>query len=227
MRTFHLFLSLMLASAMVVAAEGQTNAQPKADEKLSYAIGVLFGRNMALDVDVNTDAFLQGVRDVLTETKLKYTPEEMQQVVNAFRERQMAQQQQAGQKNATDGKAFLDANGKQPGIVTTASGLQYKVVKAGTGPKPKATDTVVVHYRGKLIDGKEFDSSYSRNEPTSLRLDGVIKGWQEAVQLMPVGSKWEIYVPAALGYGERGAGQDIGPNSTLIFEIELLEIKAS
>jgi FKBP-type peptidyl-prolyl cis-trans isomerase FklB len=223
MRIAALFLSLMLASAMVFAAEGQT----KADEKLSYAIGVLFGRNMALDVDVNTDAFLQGVRDVLTDAKLKYTPEEMQQVVNAFREQQMAQQQQAGQKNATDGKAFLDANGKKPGIVTTATGLQYKVVKAGTGPKPKATDTVVVHYRGKLIDGKEFDSSYSRNEPTSLRLDGVIKGWQEAVQLMPTGSKWEIYVPAALGYGERGAGQDIGPNSTLIFEIELLEIKAS
>lgn len=223
MRIPVLILSMLLASVPVFAAEGQS----KADEKLSYAIGVLFGRNMALDVDVNTDAFLQGVRDVLTDAKLKYTPEEMQQVVNAFREQQMAAQQQAGQKNATDGKAFLDANGRKQGVVTTASGLQYKVIKAGAGPRPGATNTVVVHYRGKLIDGREFDSSYSRNEPTTLKLDGVIKGWQEAVQLMPMGSKWEIYVPAALGYGERGAGQNIGPNATLIFEIELLEIKAT
>lgn len=223
MRIPALLLSLVLASSSVAAAD----AQPRADEKLSYAIGVLFGRNMALDVDVNTDAFLQGVRDVLTDAKLKYTPEEMQQVVNTFREQQMAAQQKAGQTNATSGKAFLDANAKKEGVVTTASGLQYRIIKAGTGPKPGGTDTVVVHYRGKLIDGKEFDSSYSRGEPTPLRLDGVIKGWQEAVQLMPVGSKWEIYVPSSLGYGERGAGQDIGPNATLIFEIELLEIKAS
>lgn len=223
MRISALILTLLFATAPVLAAEGQT----RADEKLSYAIGVLFGRNMALDVDVNTDAFLQGVRDVLTDANLKYTPEEMQAVVNAFREQQLAAQQKAGQGNAATGKAFLDANAKKAGVVTTASGLQYKVLKAGAGPKPKGTDTVVVHYRGKLIDGKEFDSSYSRNEPTSLRLDGVIKGWQEAVQLMPQGSKWEIYVPPTLGYGERGAGQDIGPNATLIFEIELLEIKAS
>lgn len=223
MRLITLLLSLLLASTPVLAAEGQA----RADEKLSYAIGVLFGRNMALDVDVNTDAFLQGVRDVLTDAKLRYTPEEMQAVVNAFREQQLAAQQKAGQGNAAAGKAFLDANAKKEGVVTTGSGLQYRVLKAGTGPKPKGTDTVVVHYRGRLIDGKEFDSSYSRNEPTSLRLDGVIKGWQEAVQLMPQGSKWEIYVPPALGYGERGAGQDIGPNATLIFEIELLEIKAS
>jgi len=221
MRISALFLSLVLVAVSVHAAE----SKPPADEKLSYAIGVLFGRNMALDINVNTDAFLQGVRDVLTNGKLKYTPEEMQQVVNAFREQQMKAQQQAGQSNATAGQAFLDANAKKPGVTALPSGLQYRVIKAGTGPKPKSTDTVVVHYRGTLIDGKEFDSSYSRGQPTPLKLDGVIKGWQEAVSLMPVGSKWEICVPPALAYGERGAGNMIGPNATLIFEIELLEIK--
>jgi FKBP-type peptidyl-prolyl cis-trans isomerase FklB len=216
---------LFLILALSTPASAQTE-QPKADEKLSYAIGVLFGRNMALDVDVNTDAFLQGVRDVLTDAKLKYTPEEMQQVVTAFREQQMKAQQDVGQKNVAAGQAFLDANAKKQGVTRLPSGLQYEVLKAGAGPKPKANDTVVVHYRGTLIDGKEFDSSYSRGEPTPLRLDGVIKGWQEAVTLMPVGSKWKIFVPPALGYGERGAGRDIGPNATLVFEIELLEIKA-
>ena len=223
MRISALFLSLILFNLSVGAAE----TQPQADEKLSYAIGVLFGRNMALDVNVNTDAFLQGVRDVLTDAKLKYTPEEMQQVVNSFREQQLKTQQQAGQANVAAGQAFLDANAKKPGITVLPSGLQYRVIKAGTGPKPKGTDTVVVHYRGTLIDGKEFDSSYSRGEPTPLRLDGVIKGWQEAVTLMPVGSKWEIFLPPALAYGERGAGNMIGPNTSLIFEIELLEIKAA
>lgn len=222
MRLSALFLSLLLATFSLNAAENRQTA----DEKLSYAIGVLFGRNMALDVDVNTDAFLQGIRDVLTDAKLKYTPEEMQQVVSAFREQQMKAQQEVGQKNAAAGQAFLDANARKQGITNLPGGLQYRIITAGTGPKPKATDTVVVHYRGTLIDGKEFDSSYSRGQPTPLRLDGVIKGWQEAVPLMPVGSKWEIYVPSALAYGERGAGKDIGPNATLIFEIELLEIKA-
>ena len=221
MRISALFLLLTLVTTSLSAAEGGQ----KADEKLSYAIGVLFGRNMALDVDVNTDAFLQGIRDVLTDAKLKYTAEEMQQVVNAFREQQMKAQQDIGQTNAAAGKAFLDANAKKQGVTSLPSGLQYHVIKAGTGPKPKATDEVVVHYRGTLIDGKEFDSSYSRGQPTPLRLDGVIKGWQEAVALMPVGSKWEIYVPSALAYGERGAGKLIGPNAALIFEIELLEIK--
>jgi FKBP-type peptidyl-prolyl cis-trans isomerase FklB len=222
MRILVLFLFLTLVSAAGLAAEGQ----PKADAKLSYAIGVLFGRNMALDVDVDTEAFLQGMRDVLTDAKLRYTPEEMQAVVNAFRDQQMEAQQDLGQKNLAAGQAFLAANAKQQGVTMLPSGLQYRVQKNGAGPRPKPTDTVVVHYRGTLIDGKEFDSSYSRGEPTPLRLDSVIKGWQEAVTLMPVGSKWTIYVPPSLGYGERGAGADIGPNATLVFDIELLEIKA-
>jgi len=132
MRISALFLSLILFSLTIHAAE----TAPQADEKLSYAIGVLFGRNMDLDVDVNTDAFLQGVRDVLTDTKLKYTPEEMQKVVNAFREQQMQKQQQAGQANVTAGQAFLDANAKKPGVTALPSGLQYRVIKAGTGPRP-------------------------------------------------------------------------------------------
>ncbi|MBI1732848.1 MAG: FKBP-type peptidyl-prolyl cis-trans isomerase [Gammaproteobacteria bacterium] len=223
MRSSILFFTLFIGA--VTSAGGETT-QPKADEKLSYAIGVLFGRNMALDVDVSTDAFLQGVRDVLTDSKLKYTPEEMQQVVTAFREQQMKAQQDVGQKNAAAGQAYLDANAQKEGVTRLPSGLQYQILKTGSGPKPKSTDSVVVHYRGTLIDGTEFDSSYSRGEPTPLRLDGVIKGWQEAVSLMPVGSMWKIFVPPALGYGERGAGRSIGPNATLIFEIELLEIKA-
>jgi FKBP-type peptidyl-prolyl cis-trans isomerase len=150
----------------------------------------------------------------------------MQAVVNAFRDQQMEAQQDLGQKNLAAGQAFLAANAKQQGVTMLPSGLQYRVQKNGAGPRPKPTDTVVVHYRGTLIDGKEFDSSYSRGEPTPLRLDSVIKGWQEAVTLMPVGSKWTIYVPPSLGYGERGAGADIGPNATLVFDIELLEIKA-
>src|SRR5438309_9145950 len=132
---------------------------------------------------------------------------------------------QAGENNKKEGEAFLAANKSKPGVVTLPSGLQYKIVKPGTGPKPAATDTVVANYRGTLINGTEFDSSYKRGEPLTIPVSGVIKGWTEALQLMPVGSKWELYIPSDLAYGARGAGADIGPNSTLIFEIELLSIQ--
>ncbi|HMC32030.1 MAG TPA: FKBP-type peptidyl-prolyl cis-trans isomerase, partial [Candidatus Angelobacter sp.] len=131
----------------------------------------------------------------------------------------------ATENNKKEGDAFLAANKTKPGVVTLPSGLQYKIVKAGTGPKPAATDTVVCNYRGTLIDGKEFDSSYKRGEPATFPVSGVIKGWTEALQLMPVGSKWELYIPPDLAYGARGAGADIGPNATLLFEVELLSIQ--
>ncbi len=129
-----------------------------------------------------------------------------------------------GDKNLKEGEEFLAKNKTKSGVVTTASGLQYEIIKAGTGPKPKAEDEVKCHYKGTLIDGKVFDSSIERGEPATFPVNRVIPGWTEALQLMPVGSKWKLYIPASLGYGERGAGQDIKPNSTLIFEVELLEI---
>ena len=131
----------------------------------------------------------------------------------------------SGEKNKTEGDAFLAANKAKEGVVTLPSGLQYKIITAGTGPKPTLEQTVVCHYRGTLIDGKEFDSSYKRGQPATFPVKGVIKGWTEVLQLMPVGSKWQVFIPSDLAYGERGAGADIGPNATLVFEIELVAIK--
>jgi FKBP-type peptidyl-prolyl cis-trans isomerase FklB len=130
-----------------------------------------------------------------------------------------------GAANKTQGEAFLAENKTKEGVVTLPSGLQYKIITAGTGPKPTAADTVICNYRGTLLDGKEFDSSYKRNQPLSIPVGRVIKGWTEALQLMPVGSKWQLFIPSDLAYGERGAGADIGPNSTLIFEVELISIQ--
>ncbi len=132
----------------------------------------------------------------------------------------------AGDANQKEGAAFLAANKTKEGVVTTSSGLQYKILKQGDGPKPTATDSVVCNYKGTLINGTEFDSSYKRGQPATFPVNGVIKGWTEALQLMPTGSKWQLFVPADLAYGARGAGQDIGPNATLIFEVELLSIQA-
>jgi FKBP-type peptidyl-prolyl cis-trans isomerase FklB len=140
--------------------------------------------------------------------------------------KRMKGQQEGLTKNKAEGEKFLADNKKKEGIKTTASGLQYKVIKDGTGKTPKATDTVSTHYRGTLISGKEFDSSYKRGEPAEFPVNGVIKGWTEALQLMKEGAKWQLFIPSELAYGERGAGQDIGPNSTLIFDIELLSVKA-
>jgi FKBP-type peptidyl-prolyl cis-trans isomerase FklB len=141
-------------------------------------------------------------------------------------EKQITASKEAATKNAAEGEKFLAENKKKDGVKTTASGLQYKVLKEGSGPSPKETDTVVVNYKGTLIDGTEFDSSFKRNEPASFQVNRVVKGWIEALQLMKAGSKYQLFIPAALAYGERGAGQLIGPNATLIFEVELLSIKA-
>ena len=216
---------LLVTLFLLVPVLAPAADKPQADEKLSYAIGVLFARNMALEVDVNTDQFLAGLRDVLTGAELKYTAEELQQIVTAFQQQQASRQGEAAQGNKAAGEAFLTANGRKPGVVTLPSGLQYKVVTQGKGAKPAATSTVTVHYRGTLIDGTEFDSSYKRGEPTTFPLNGVIKGWQEGVGLMTEGSKYELYLPPQLAYGENGAGGVIGPNATLVFEVELLTVK--
>jgi FKBP-type peptidyl-prolyl cis-trans isomerase FklB len=141
-----------------------------------------------------------------------------------LRQRQMAKMQQAAETNKKEGEAFLSANKTKPGVVALPSGLQYRVLKEGSGPKPTASDSVVCNYRGVLLDKTEFDSSYKRGQPATFQVGQVIKGWTEALQLMPVGSKWQLFIPSELAYGQRGAGNDIGPNATLIFEVELLSI---
>lgn len=230
-----IFLTLCLvgvATALLGAdAPATKDAAPvKIDkQKISYAFGMQYGTFLKKNsVDIDLTEFSKAVTDVLAD-KPGLTDKEAQDVMNAFRTEMMAKQQQkskeAGEKNEKEGIAFLDANVKKDGIKVTASGLQYKVIKEGTGDKPSPTDTVTTHYRGTLIDGTEFDSSYGRGEPASFPVNGVIAGWTEALQLMPVGSKWQLFIPSKLAYKERGSGQKIGPNSALIFDIELIDIK--
>lgn len=199
-------------------------------DKVSYSIGLDIGSTLKKqNIDVNTDTLFAGLKDALTGAKPQMTEEQMKETMAAFskelRDKQMAAMQEATQKNASVGQKFLAENKTKPGVKTTASGLQYKVLKEGSGPSPKETDTVVTNYRGTLINGTEFDSSYKRNEPVTFPVNGVIKGWTEALQLMKKGAKYQLFVPAELAYGPRGAGQDIGPNETLIFEVELVDIK--
>jgi FKBP-type peptidyl-prolyl cis-trans isomerase FklB len=179
-------------------------------------------------VDLDSDAFLKGVKDALANAKPALTAEQANEILRQLQEtisaRRSEQAAAAATLNEAQGAAFLRANGAKPGIKTLPSGLQYQVVTAGTGVTPKASDTVICNYRGTLIDGTEFDSSEQHGGPASLPVDGVIPGWSEALQLMPVGSKWRLFVPADLAYGPKGAGADIGPNAVLIFDIELLSI---
>ena len=199
-------------------------------DKLSYAIGMNIGASMKKDaLDLDPAVLSRAIKDGLTGAKPLMTEEEAKTVITAFRTEMMKKQQDAAQKagdaNKQAGQAFLAANKAKAGVVTLPSGLQYKIITEGTGPKPTASDTVVTNYRGMLIDGKEFDSSYKRGEPATFPVGQVIKGWTEALQLMPVGSKWQLFVPSDLAYGERSPGPEIGPNSTLIFDIELLSIQ--
>ena len=200
-------------------------------DKVSYALGMNMGTNLhRQSVDVDPAILMQGLKDGMAGNKPLLTDEEaravLMQLQEEMRKKQAAQAQQAGQTNKTEGEAFLAANKTKEGVVTLPSGLQYKILKQGTGPKPSASDSVVCNYRGTLINGTEFDSSYKRGEPATFPVGQVIKGWTEALQLMPVGSKWQLFIPSGLAYGEHGAGADIGPNSTLIFEVELLSIQS-
>lgn len=209
-------------------------------DKISYAIGMYFGntiKRQAVDVDVDTVS--KAIKDVVSGTP-KLTEQEAQQTIQAMQKDMMAKREAeakvVGEKNKIEGKAFLSENAKKPGVMATnivvktptgtiTNTLQYKVITEGKGATPKATDTVTTHYRGRLINGTEFDSSYKRGQPAEFPVGGVIKGWTEALQMMKVGSKWELYIPAGLAYGERGSPPNIGPDATLIFEIELLGIK--
>jgi FKBP-type peptidyl-prolyl cis-trans isomerase FklB len=199
-------------------------------DKFSYALGMNIGTNLRKQaLPVNVDLIARGLRDAEAGGKTLLTEDEAKAVMMAvqteYRQQQQERLKQQGEANKKEGATFLAANKAKDGIVTLPSGLQYKILKPGTGPKPAATDTVSVNYRGTLISGTEFDSSYKRGQPATFGVTGVIKGWTEALQLMPVGSKWQLFIPADLAYGERGAGADIAPNATLIFEVELLSIK--
>jgi FKBP-type peptidyl-prolyl cis-trans isomerase FklB len=200
-------------------------------EKASYAIGISIAKTLQKDgIAVDTAILLRGMKDTLAGNKPLITDDEAKAALTAIQQesrvKQEAKMKIAGDENKKEGEAFLAANKSKAGVVTLADGLQYKIEKTGTGAKPLATDTVECHYRGTLINGTEFDSSYKRGQPAAFPVGGVIKGWTEILQLMPVGSKYQVFIPAELAYGPRGAGADIGPNSTLIFEIELLSIKA-
>ena len=195
-------------------------------QKFSYTVGVQIGQTLKRDAkDVDVDLVTRAIKDVIGDKKLQLSQEDMQKTMEIFKQKQEQKQASAADKNDKAGAEFLVANKKKEGVQETASGLQYKVIKAGSGDKAKATDTVVVHYKGTLINGTEFDSSYKRNEPTSFRVNQVIQGWQEALQLMNPGAKYQLVIPGKLAYGPRGAGGQIGPNETLLFDVELLEIK--
>ncbi len=199
-------------------------------EKFSYAIGMKMGANFKKQsVPVDANILARGVKDAVAGGKTLLTDEEAQAVIMEIQKEMQAKMQEknkeAADVNKKTGEAFLAANKGKEGVITLPSGLQYKIEKPGTGPKPTATDSVVCNYRGTLIDGKEFDSSYKRGQPATFPVTGVIKGWTEALQLMPVGSKWQLFIPSDLAYGERGAGADIGPGATLIFEVELMSIE--
>lgn len=224
------------ATASKPAAQPQTStaaATPALGDlrsKASYALGMNIGNNLRGQmIDVDPDLLARGLKDGLTGGKTLMTEDQMRDALTQFgasvRAKQEEKKKEEGEANKKEGETFLAANKTKEGVVTLPSGLQYKIITQGTGPKPTAADTVVCNYRGTLINGTEFDSSYKRGEPSSFPVSGVIKGWTEALQLMPAGSKWQLFVPPDLAYGERGAGADIGPNATLIFEVELVSIQ--
>jgi len=213
------------------AKPGTVTTLTTTKEKASYAIGMNLGGGLhRQNIDVDSAALVQGLKDTLSGNKTLLTEEEaraaLMQLQSEMQAKMQAKQAAEGEANKKEGDAFLAANKTKEGVVTLPSGLQYKILTPGTGPKPTATDSVVCNYKGTLINGTEFDSSYKRGEPATFPVTGVIKGWTEALQLMPVGSKWQLFIPSDLAYGPRGTpGGPIGPNATLIFEVELISIK--
>jgi FKBP-type peptidyl-prolyl cis-trans isomerase FklB len=217
-------LGILLLVSQVNAQENLALKSQK--DKVSYIIGMEIGNNLKKQaIDIDSNILARGVKDILSGAKPLLTEQEVQEIMIAFQKEMMAKQSEVAKKNKAEGETFLAENKKKEGVKTLSSGLQYKVIKAGTGKKPKSNDTVTVHYRGTLINGAEFDSSYKRGQPVSFQVSGVIPGWTEALQLMEVGAKWQLFIPSSLAYGEQGAGGDIGPNATLIFEVELVSIQ--
>ena len=222
--TYQVFLLLLGLSATAYAyAAGPSLETEK--EKISYVMGFQVGsqlKQQGFDIDVET--LTQAILEGLSGAEPRLSGEEASAVMKKFQEEQSATKAKAGLKNKDAGQAFLAENKSKPGVTELENGLQYKIIKEGTGMKPKETDTVSVHYRGTLIDGTEFDSSYKRNKPTSFPVNRVIPGWTQILQMMKEGAKWQVFIPSELAYGPRGAGADIGPDSTLIFDIELIKV---
>ncbi|MFC2150523.1 FKBP-type peptidyl-prolyl cis-trans isomerase [Calditrichota bacterium] len=224
---------LIVIVALLIGCQGAAVEKVSLDNdvnKTSYAIGVDLGKNFKGQMmEVNPDALAMGLREALAEGDLQMTEEEMQaaimQLQQSMQEKQNETRKAMTGKNKTEGEAFLKENATKEGVKTTASGLQYKVIKAGTGKTPGLNDTVETHYRGTLIDGTVFDSSYDRGETATFPVSGVISGWTEALQMMKEGGTWQLYIPSELAYGSRGAGGKIGPDAVLIFDIELIAVK--
>jgi FKBP-type peptidyl-prolyl cis-trans isomerase FklB len=219
---------------VVLCAGGWAQAADSVDltdqkSKVSYGIGMNLGMQWRQqEVPIDPDLLMQGMRDAMEGKEMLMTEQEMRNTLMTFqnehRARQTEKRRLQGEENLAAGEKYLSENKEKPGVVTLPSGLQYKVIKEGEGRPPAAHDQVSVNYRGTLIDGTEFDSSYNRGEPATFGVSGVIKGWTEALQLMKPGAKWELYIPSALAYGERGSGAQIGPNATLIFDVELISV---
>lgn len=226
-------LGLGLLALQAYAADSQssnlTNVLKTDSDKTSYTIGVDIGENLqAQSIKINPDVLTQGIKDGISGGPLLMNKDEMQQTIAALQKKLIDEQRgklkEQAQKNEKAGADFLAKNKQNPGVVTLPSGLQYKIIEAGKGEKPVGTDFVTVDYEGKLLNGNIFDSSYQRGKPVNFQLSKIIKGWQEALQKMPVGSTWELYIPSNLGYGEHGSSGVIEPNQTLIFKVHLISI---
>lgn len=221
------FIAVAVLSALAFTATAGDSKYKSQKERLSYAVGVQMGSSLKHQGITNLDAKVvgQAIADVLAGSPLKVSEQDMQAAIQAFQQEMISKRQAAGAKKKAEGEKFRAKNKKRKGVKELTNGIQYEVLNAGKGAKPKKTDTVTVHYTGTLIDGTVFDSSVKRGTPATFPLNGVIKGWQEVLPLMPTGAKWKVVIPSELAYGERGSGGKIGPNETLIFEIELIEIK--
>jgi FKBP-type peptidyl-prolyl cis-trans isomerase FklB len=230
-------MNMMVSAVLALGLIGCQTPQEKPvkletqKDKVSYSIGLSIGTNLKRDsISLNHEVFLRGIVDAMGDTTHRLmTENEMRECMTAFQDSMKTKAMETARanamKNQKDGEAFLAENARKPGVVTLPSGLQYLVITEGHGKKPAATSTVTTNYSGKLLDGTEFDSSYKRGQPATFPVNGVIKGWTEALQLMPVGSKWQLFIPSSLAYGDNGAGNVIPPGATLIFEVELLGVK--
>ena len=231
------YVSTIIISVFIIAISCSNSEQQAEDVKLndymdtvSYSVGVDIGKSFRYqEMDINPKVLAKGLEDAFSEKEIELTEEEVQLTLGKFRQEFQQKQREVAQRKAQEAAAaeqsYLVASSQKEGVVSLQSGLQYKVVRPGDGPSPLKTDKVKVHYRGTLTDGTVFDSSYDRGQPISFNVSGVIKGWTEALLLMQVGAKWELTIPSGLGYGARGGGAKIPPNSTLLFEVELLEIE--
>jgi len=223
------------AAAVLLLASGCTAEEKKPQittlkDKVSYGIGMNIGKDFKTqEIDIDVDLLARGIKDALAGGEMLLTEDQVREAFETLQKDLIAKQEskskELAEKNKKEGETFLAENGKKEGVVTLPSGLQYKVIEEGSGKTPTASDTVTVNYRGTLIDGSEFDSSYKRGEPASFPVGGVIAGWTEALQLMKEGAKWQLVIPSDLAYGERGAGPVIGPNATLVFDVELIKIQ--